>query len=132
MYFKPRRILDFYQFQFCLPIFVKIGHLNHVTSDDLDSDTYLPGINKSHFSTKPKMSNSTTLEESASIDPGFSAQNNSALLNFIELFNQNTQPPKQEFIFESGEEYLLITFYILILLLGLIFNAAIIWVILGK
>ena len=78
------------------------------------------------------MSNSTILEESASIDPGFSAQNNSALLNFIELFNQNTQPPTQEFIFESGEEYLLITFYILILLLGLIFNAAIIWVILGK
>ena len=75
---------------------------------------------------------STILEESPSVDPGFSAQNNSALLNFIELFNQNTQPPKQEFIFESGEEYLLITFYVLILLLGLIFNAAIIWVILGK
>ena len=93
---------------------------------------YLPGITKSHFSTKPKMNNSTILEESASINPGFSAQNNSALLNFFELFNQNTQPPKQEFIFESGEEYLLITFYILILLLGLIFNAAIIWVILGK
>ena len=79
------------------------------------------------------MSNSTIIEDrSPSVDPGFSAQNNSALLNFIELFNQNTQPPKQEFIFESGEEYLLITFYILILLLGLIFNAAIIWVILGK
>jgi len=81
---------------------------------------------------KPKMNNSTILEKSASINPGFSAQNNSALLNFIELFNQNTQPPKQEFIFESGEEYLLITFYILILLLGLIFNAAIIWVILAR
>ena len=98
----------------------------------LDSDSYLPGINKSHFSTKPKMNNSTTLEESASINPGFSTQNNSALFNFIEHFSQNTEPPKQEFIFQSGEEYLLITFYVLILLLGLIFNAAIIWVILGK
>ena len=112
---------------------MKIGHLDHLTS----RFRYLPGITKSHFSTKPKMSNSTILdstilEESPSVDPGFSAQNNSALLNFIELFNQNTQPPKQEFIFESGEEYLLITFYVLILLLGLIFNAAIIWVILGK
>ena len=106
----------------------ELGWIKHVTS----RFRYLPGITKSHFSTKPKMSNSTILEESASINPGFSAQNNSALLNFIELFNQNTQPPKQEFIFESGEEYLLITFYILILLLGLIFNAAIIWVILGK
>ena len=60
---------------------------------------------------------------------GFPASNMSDMLLNILL---NQQPQSLSLIFESGEEYLLITIYILILILGLIFNAAIIWVIVGK
>ena len=70
------------------------------------------------------MENNTTFGDQA----GFPAKNMSEFFN--QLFNQ--QPQSLHLIFESGEEYLLITIYILILILGLIFNAAIIWVIVGK
>ena len=68
-------------------------------------------------------------------NPGSQIPDNfSGLWDFMQLFNENetSQLSQQSLIFESGEEYLLITLYILILLLGLIFNAAIIWVIVGK
>ena len=68
-------------------------------------------------------------------NPGSQIPDNiSGLWDFMQLFNGTNPhiPQQHSLIFESGEEYLLITLYILILLLGLIFNAAIIWVIVGK
>ena len=62
---------------------------------------------------------------------GFPASNMSDFFNQLSTF-VNQQPQSVSLIFESGEEYLLITIYILILILGLVFNAAIIWVIVGK
>ena len=47
------------------------------------------------------------------------------------LFNQ-TSPSTNQIIFSSSEQASIISFYIIVLLLGLIFNGAIIWVILGK
>ncbi len=57
--------------------------------------------------------------------------NISVLLDLDRIFNQ-TPPNHNEVIFDAGEQMSLISFYVFILLLGLVFNAAIIWVIVGK
>ena len=59
------------------------------------------------------------------------AENFSAILDLNQIFNQ-TPPTHHEIIFDSGEQATLISFYSIILLLGFLFNAAIIWVIVGK
>lgn len=58
-------------------------------------------------------------------------ENISSILDLEKLFNQ-TPPTQAEIIFGFAEGSSIIGFYCLVLLLGLVFNGAIIWVIMGK
>ena len=53
-------------------------------------------------------------------------------IDFSQLYNTSHFDKGHQVIFDTGEQVSLIGCYVLILILGLTFNGAIIWVILGK
>ena len=53
-------------------------------------------------------------------------------IDFSQLYNTSHFDKGHQIIFDTGEQVSLIGAYVMILILGLTFNGAIIWVILGK
>lgn len=79
------------------------------------------------------------VKEVTGISLSFESLFDSSLSNFssrrqndFSMFNAQEAKPHYEIIFNGGEQAVLLSVYGIILVLGLVSNAAIIWVILGE